>query len=147
MRREPGRLRALISGGDAIFGGTSRCSRGANVHSGTTYFFLTGGHCTNTATTWFADAAHVTTLGTRTGTSFPVNDYGVVRYTGRVSHPSAVNTYPGQLAITGVGTATVGLYVCRSGVTTGVRCGFVTALDASVAYAEGIVTGLIHQRG
>jgi streptogrisin B len=143
VRREPGRLRTLIAGGDGIYGASSRCSLGANVHSGTTYFFVTAGHCTNTATTWYADAAHLTAIGTRTGTSFPVNDYGIVSYTGRIAHPSAVDTYPGLLAVTGVGTPVVGITVCRSGVTTGVRCGVITGLNATVAYAEGTVTGLI----
>ncbi|MFJ8689237.1 S1 family peptidase [Micromonospora wenchangensis] len=143
LRREPGRLRLLIAGGQSIYGGGARCSLGANVHSGSTYYFLTAGHCTAAATTWYADSGQTTVLGTRTGSSFPVNDYGLVRYTGRVSHPSAVYTYPGLLTLNGVGTAYVGQAVCRSGATTGVRCGTVTALNQTVNYAEGSVTGLI----
>ncbi|WP_027343883.1 S1 family peptidase [Hamadaea tsunoensis] len=142
VRHDPGRLRILIAGGDGVYA-TGRCSLGANVHAGTTYYFVTSGHCTGTGTTFYADAAHRTVLGTRTGTSFPVNDYGIVRYTGTVAHPSAVDTYPGLLPIKGVALAYVGMTVCRSGVTTGVRCGIVTALNATVAYAEGVVTGLI----
>ncbi|MBM7079555.1 S1 family peptidase [Micromonospora humida] len=143
VRREPGRLRLLIAGGQSIYGGGAKCSLGANVHSGSTYYFLTAGHCTATATTWYADSGQTTALGTRTGSSFPVNDYGLVRYTGRVSHPSAVYTYPGLLTLNGVGTAYVGQAVCRSGSTTGVRCGTVTALNQTVNYAEGSVSGLI----
>ena len=78
------------------------------------------------AGTWYADSARGTLLGSRTGTSFPGNDYGVVRYTGTVTHPSAVHTYPGQVAINGAGNAYVGQAVCRSGATTGVRCGAVS---------------------
>ncbi|MEV0943609.1 S1 family peptidase [Micromonospora wenchangensis] len=143
LRREPGRLRILIAGGQSIYGGGAKCSLGANVHSGSTYYFLTAGHCTATATTWYADSGQTSVLGTRTGSSFPVNDYGLVRYTARVSHPSAVYTYPGLLTLNGVGTAYVGQAVCRSGATTGVRCGTVTALNQTVNYAEGSVTGLI----
>lgn len=144
IQHEPGRLRVLIAGGQAIYGGSTRCSLGANVHSGTTYFFVTAGHCTNAASTWYADAAHTTVLGTRAGSSFPGNDYGIVRYTNTaISHPSAVYTYPGLLTIKSAGSAPVGARVCRSGSTTGVRCGYVTALNVTVVYPQGTVTGMI----
>ncbi|WP_433112064.1 S1 family peptidase [Micromonospora sp. CA-246542] len=143
LRREPGTLRPLIAAGQGIYGGGSRCSLGANVRSGSTYYVVTAGHCTATVSTWYADSAQTTVLGTRTGTSYPGNDYGLIRYTGRIAHPSAVYTYPGLLTINGPGTAYVGQAVCRSGVTTGVRCGTVTALNQTVNYATGVVYGLI----
>ncbi|MGS2616281.1 S1 family peptidase [Micromonospora sp. LZ34] len=144
LRHQPGQLRILIAGGQAIYGsGGGRCSLGANVHSGSTYYFVTAGHCTAAAATWYADSAHTTTIGSRTGSSFPTNDYGLVRYTGRIAHPSAVYTHPGLLTIYGAGTAYVGQAVCRSGATTGVRCGLVTALNQTVNYAQGSVSGLI----
>ncbi|MEU8316015.1 S1 family peptidase [Micromonospora sp. NPDC048887] len=143
LRHEPGRLRPLIAGGQAVYGGGGRCSLGANVRSGATWYFVTAGHCTRLAATWYADGAGTTVLGSRTGSSFPGNDYGVVRYTGAVAHPSAVHTHPGQVTVTAAGSAYVGQAVCRSGATTGVRCGSVTGLNATVNYAEGSVTGLI----
>ncbi|SBT40442.1 S1 family peptidase [Micromonospora auratinigra] len=143
LRREPGRLRTLIAGGQAIYGGGTRCSLGATVRSGTTWYFVTSGHCATRAGTWYADSASTTVLGTRAGSSFPGNDYGLIRYTGTVTHPSAVYTHPGLLTIQGAGNAVIGQYVCRSGATTGVRCGSVTALNATVNYAEGSVSGLI----
>ncbi|MET8119838.1 S1 family peptidase [Micromonospora sp. NPDC005189] len=143
LRREPGTLRTLIAGGQGIYGGGGRCSLGANVRSGSTYYVITAGHCTTTASAWYADSAQTTVLGTRTATSFPTNDYGLIRYTGRIAHPSAVYTYPGLLTIYGAGNAYVGQAVCRSGVTTGVRCGTVTGLNQTVNYAGGAVTGLI----
>ncbi|MFI7281465.1 S1 family peptidase [Micromonospora chersina] len=143
LRHEPGRLRTLIAGGQAVYGGGGRCSLGANVRSGSTSYFVTAGHCTNLAGTWYADSARTTVLGSRAGTSFPGNDYGVVRYTGTVAHPSAVYTYPGQVTLYGAGNAYVGQAVCRSGATTGVRCGSVTGLNQTVNYAEGAVYGLI----
>ncbi|GAB3086544.1 S1 family peptidase [Micromonospora schwarzwaldensis] len=143
LRHEPGRLRPLIAGGQAIYGGGGRCSLGANVRSGSTWYFVTAGHCTTLGATWYADSASTTVLGSRTGSSFPNNDYGVVRYTGTVAHPSAVYTYPGQVTITAAGNAYVGQAVCRSGSTTGVRCGVVTGLNQTVNYAEGSVAGLI----
>ncbi|RLQ00503.1 S1 family peptidase [Micromonospora sp. CV4] len=144
LRREPGTLRTLIAAGQAIYGGGSRCSLGANVRSGSTYYVVTAGHCTTVAGAWYADSAQTTVLGTRTATSFPNNDYGLIRYTGRIAHPSAVYTYPGLLTIYGAGSAYVGQAVCRSGATTGVRCGTVTGLNQTVNYAGGnVVYGLI----
>ncbi|MBM0232554.1 trypsin-like serine protease [Micromonospora sp. STR1_7] len=144
LRREPGTLRTLIAGGEGIYGGGGRCSLGANVRSGSTYYVITAGHCTAAASTWYADSAQTTVLGTRTATSFPSNDYGLIRHTGRIAHPSAVYTYPGLLPIYGAGNAYVGQAVCRSGATTGVRCGTVTALNQTVNFAGGnVVSGLI----
>lgn len=145
LRHEPGRLTTLIAAGQAIYAaGGGRCSLGANVRSGTTYYVVTAGHCTSSAGTWYADGAQATVLGTRVGSSFPGNDYGLIRYTNTaLSHPSAIYTYPGLVTATGAGNALVGQYVCRSGSTTGVRCGMVTALNATVNYAQGSVTGLI----
>ncbi|MFF0152757.1 S1 family peptidase [Micromonospora sp. NPDC005203] len=143
LRREPGTLRPLIAGGQGIYGGGARCSLGANARSGSTYYVITAGHCTTAAATWYTDGAQTTVLGTRTATSYPTNDYGLIRYTGRIAHPSAVYTYPGLLTIHGPGTAYVGQAVCRSGVTTGVRCGTVTGLNQTVNYATGVIYGLI----
>ncbi|MEU8329129.1 S1 family peptidase [Micromonospora sp. NPDC048839] len=143
LRREPGTLRPLIAGGQGIYGGGARCSLGANARSGSTYYVITAGHCTTAAATWYTDSARTTVLGTRTATSYPTNDYGLIRYTGRIAHPSAVYTYPGLLTIHGPGTAYVGQAVCRSGVTTGVRCGTVTGLNQTVNYATGVIYGLI----
>jgi hypothetical protein len=44
------RFKPLVSAGDAIYGGQYRCSLGFNVVSGTTYYFLTAGHCTHSGT-------------------------------------------------------------------------------------------------
>ncbi|MET0418690.1 MAG: S1 family peptidase [Actinoplanes sp.] len=143
LRREPGTLRTLIAAGQGIYGGGSRCSLGANVRSGSTYYVITAGHCTAAVSAWYADSAQTTVLGTRTATSYPGNDYGLIRYTGRIAHPSAVYTYPGLLTIYGAGTAYVGQAVCRSGSTTGVRCGTVTGLNQTVNYSTGVIYGLI----
>ncbi|BCJ76869.1 serine protease [Catellatospora sp. IY07-71] len=143
LRREPGRLRTMLAGGDAIYGSTARCSLGANARSGSTYYLITAGHCTNSSANWWTNSARTIAIGVRTASSFPGNDYGLVRYTTLLSHPSAVNTYPGLLQLRGIGSAYVGQAVCRSGATTGVRCGVVTALNATVNYPEGTVTGLI----
>jgi len=141
-----GALHKTINGGSAIYGGQYRCSLGFNVQdSSGAYYFLTAGHCTNIASSWYANSSHTTLLGTRSGTSFPGNDYGIVRYsTSYTNHPGSVNLYNGSSQdIASSGTPSVGQTVRRSGSTTGVHSGSVTALNATVNYAEGTVYGLI----
>jgi len=136
---EPGVFSMRLSGGDAIYGGQYRCSLGFNVRSGSTYYFLTAGHCGNIASTWYADSGHTSQLGNTAGSSFPGNDYAIVRYTTTGTPPGTV----GSQDITSSGTPTVGQTVTRRGSTTGIHSGTVTALNATVNYAEGTVTGLI----
>ncbi len=145
LEKMSGTLSKFIRGGDAIYGGQYRCSLGFNVRSGSTYYFLTAGHCTNIASSWYANSSKTTLLGTRSGTSFPGNDYGIVRYsTSYTNHPGNVNLYNGSTQdITSAGNAFVGQAVKRSGSTTGLRSGSVTGTNATVNYAEGTVTGLI----
>ncbi|MFC9973119.1 S1 family peptidase [Spirillospora sp. NPDC127200] len=142
LEHVPGKFSTLISGGQAIYGGGSRCSLGFNVrNSAGTQFFLTAGHCTNLSSTWTNGSV---TLGTRTGSSFPGNDYGIVRYTNTtVPKPGDVYLYPGSQDITSAGNAVVNQSVRRSGSTTQVRSGRVTALNQTVNYPQGTVSGLI----
>jgi streptogrisin B len=51
VERASGVFSPLLSAGDAIYGGQYRCSLGFNVVSGSTYYFLTAGHCGNVANT------------------------------------------------------------------------------------------------
>ncbi|MGI5236909.1 S1 family peptidase [Dactylosporangium sp. CA-139066] len=142
IERLAGALRPTISGGQAIYTGGARCSLGFNVVSGSTYYFLTAGHCTNIGATWTTSSGSV--LGTRAGTSFPGNDYGIVRYASGVTHPGNVSLGGSSTQdITSAANAFVGETVRRSGSTTGVHSGTVTQLNATVTYAEGQVSGLI----
>jgi streptogrisin D len=141
-----GQFTTRITGGDAIFGGSSRCSLGFNVrNSAGTRFFLTAGHCGNIASTWFADSGHTVTLGTVQSSSFPTNDYAIIRYTNTsISTPGMVNLYNGtNQDITTSANAFVGQSVRRSGSTTHVHSGTVQALNATVNYPQGTVFGLI----
>jgi len=146
IEAETGVLSTRISGGQAIYaGGGGRCSLGFNVrNSAGTQFFITAGHCTNISANWYSNSAQTALLGNRTGTSFPGNDYGIVQYNSSVSRPGNVSLYNGSFQdITASGNAFVGQSVRRSGSTTGLRSGSVTALNATVNYAEGSVSGLI----
>jgi len=101
--------------------------------------FLTAGHCTNLGASWSASPGGAQ-IGTRAGTSFPVNDYGIVRYTSTISNPGSVNLYNGSSRdITGSGNVFNGQSLCRSGSTTGLRCGSVTGTSVTVNYAQGPV--------
>jgi streptogrisin D len=143
LKRTKGEFKPFIAGGDAITGGGGRCSLGFNVVKGGEPYFLTAGHCTESISTWSDSDGNV--IGENEGSSFPDNDYGLVKYTADVDHPSEVNLYDGSAQeITGAGEATVGMQVTRSGSTTQVHDGEVTGLDATVNYGNGdIVNGLI----
>jgi len=125
-------FRPLLSGGDAIYGGRYRCSLGFNVVKGSTYYFLTAGHCGKVAKTWYTNASHTTLIGPTIDYSFPKNDYALVRYDNTsLSHPggfSAANAFVGE-------------QVKRTGSTTGTHSGTVTALNVTVRYQGGGTVG------
>ncbi len=132
-----------LIGGQAITTGGSRCSLGFNVRSGSTRSIITAGHCTNIGTSWSGTGG---TIGTRTGTSFPTNDYGIIRVTSSsAASTNLVDRYNAgaDVAVTGAATATVGMAVCRSGSTTGWHCGSVTAVNQTVCYSQGCVYQMI----
>ncbi|MGK5548012.1 S1 family peptidase [Streptomyces sp. URMC 127] len=143
VKRSPTKLTRFIAGGDGIWGAQFRCSLGFNVkRAGKPDGFLTAGHCGQAEAAWRASNGGPVIARTEAWT-FPGRDYAIAAYpaTGAVDHPSAVN--PGLRPITGVGTATVGQAISRSGSSTGLKTGTVTALNATVNYKEGQVTGLI----
>ncbi|MFS0696134.1 S1 family peptidase [Streptomyces nitrosporeus] len=142
--RSEGEFKPLIAGGDAIWGDGGRCSLGFNVVKDGEPYFLTAGHCTEAITSW-SDAQGGTEIGANEASSFPGDDYGLVKYASGVEHPSEVDLYDGSAqAIARAGEATVGMRVTRSGSTTQVHDGEVTALDATVNYGNGdVVDGLI----
>lgn len=140
IKHTPGEITPLIQGGDAIYAsGGWRCSLGFNARNGAgTYYFLTAGHCTDGFPSWRDGASNY--LGPTTGSSFPGNDYGIVRHDNSLSKPGTANGYD----ITGAGTPYVGQYLYRDGSTTGMRGGSVTGLNATVNYGNGdYVYGLI----
>ncbi|NIL44144.1 S1 family peptidase [Salinispora arenicola] len=131
-----------ISGGEAIYADRGgRCSLGFNVRRGGTYYFLTAGHCTDGASGWSSNTER---LGVTAGSSFPGDDYGIVRYDSNTAQPGNVYLYNGRYQeITSASDAYIGQRVQRSGSTTGLHSGTVTALNATVNYREGTVRGLI----
>ena len=142
LQRVPGTFSPLITGGDAIFGSRFRCSLGFNVVSGSTFYFLTAGHCGKAEPTWWTSANHSTLLGSTVAATFPGKDYALVRYDASFTdHPGTV---AGNHDITHAANAFVGEAVTRTGSTTGTHTGVVTALNVTVHYTGGgTVRGLI----
>ncbi|GIJ32527.1 MULTISPECIES: S1 family peptidase [Micromonospora] len=133
---EAPRLLYDVRGGDAYYMG-GRCSVGFSVTGG----FVTAGHCgrTGTATQGYNQVAQ----GTFRGSSFPGNDYGWVQTNSNWTPQPWVNNYSGgNVTVAGSTEAAVGAAVCRSGSTTGWRCGTIQAKNQTVNYAEGSVSGL-----
>ncbi|MDF6018057.1 S1 family peptidase [Streptomyces sp. JH34] len=145
IKRTPGTFNKLIAGGQAIYAGGGRCSLGFNVRSGSTYYALTAGHCTEIGSTWYTNSGQTTTLGTRAGSSFPTNDYGLIRHSNSAAADGRVYLYNGSYQdITSAANPSVGQSVKRSGSTTGVHSGTVTGLNATVNYGGGdVVYGMI----
>ncbi|MEU1281327.1 S1 family peptidase [Streptomyces sp. NPDC005805] len=143
INRVPGVFTKEVAGGDAIYGGGSRCSAAFNVSKGTARYFVTAGHCTNLSASWSATSGGAA-VGTREGTSFPTNDYGLVRYTDGSQPAGNVNLYNGGYQdITSAADAVVGQSISKSGSTTKVTSGTVTAVNVTVNYGDGPVYNMV----
>jgi S1-C subfamily serine protease len=133
-----------VIGGDAIYGSRYRCSLGFNVRSGSTYYFLTAGHCGKAEPTWWTSQNHTTLLGNTVSATFPGRDYALVQYAS--SYYSSLDTrgLAGNVDISAAANAFVNENVTRDGSTTGIHTGKVTALNVTVHYqGGGTVRGLI----
>ncbi|TLS24187.1 hypothetical protein PpBr36_09134 [Pyricularia pennisetigena] len=127
-----------IRGGDAYRIGSSRCSVGFSVTTG----FVSAGHCGNVGTS--VQTSTGASLGSFAGKVFPGSaDMAFIRTVSGHTLTGTINGYGrGNLPVSGSTAAGVGSSICRSGSTTGVYCGTVGALGATVNYAQGSVTGL-----
>ncbi|WP_037766766.1 S1 family peptidase [Streptomyces sp. FXJ7.023] len=146
MERVQGTFTTRLNGAQPILSTAGRCSAGFNVTDGTDDFILTAGHCGPTGSVWFGDDKGDREVGKTVSGSFPGDDFSLVEYAGGKAGDSADVVAVGDgkgVRITGVGEPAVGQRVFRSGSTSGLRDGRVTALDATVNYPEGTVTGLI----
>jgi streptogrisin C len=127
-----------IRGGDQfVINGNTLCSVGFSVAGG----FVTAGHCggVGSPTLGFNNVSQ----GTFRGSSFPGNDYAWVQTNGNWTPQPWVNNYAGgNVTVAGSQDAAVGASVCRSGRTTGWRCGTIQAREQTVNYAQGAVYGL-----
>ena len=135
IKRAKGEFKPFLGAGDAIYGSGFRCSVGFNVRSRGTHYFLTAGHCAEEVGAWYTNSGRTTRIGPTVKSSFPGNDYALVRY------DNTSLTHQGGYS---VGDARVGQRVTRDGSSTGVHSGRVEALDVSVRYrGSGTVRGMI----
>ncbi|PSL53907.1 streptogrisin C [Saccharothrix carnea] len=128
-----------IRGGDQyVINGNTLCSVGFSVNNGG---FVTAGHCGGTGSPTLGH--NNVAQGTFAGSSFPENDYAWVRTNSNWTPTPYVNNYSGgSVAVAGSQEAGVGASVCRSGRTTGWRCGTVQAKNVTVNYSGRLVHGL-----
>lgn len=139
----------VVGGEKWVPGSESPCSIGFAVTGADgSKGFLTAGHCTNDA-----DQPAYGKDGTRVGTSnrggsHSVNaaegDFGLVGVDqAGWALSSRVSGYgSGDVTVTGAEEGVVGTSVCRSGQTSGWRCGKITKVDQSVDYGNVVINGL-----
>ncbi|WP_228471363.1 S1 family peptidase [Streptomyces alkaliphilus] len=126
---------AGVVGGDPFYVGNARCSIGFSVHGG----FVTAGHCGATGSAvrgW--DNTHI---GHVRGRVWPGSDMAWVDVgSGWWTVPVVLGwgTVPDRL-VRGSSPVPVGSSICRSGSTTGWRCGTLTAVNQTVQYSSGEV--------
>ncbi|GAB3172994.1 streptogrisin C [Micromonospora palomenae] len=127
-----------VRGGDAYFiNNAGRCSVGFSVVGG----FVTAGHCGQPGDR--TTGANRVAQGTFAASSFPGDDWAFVEVNNQWTPQGVVNDFNGgTVPVNGSTEAPVGASICRSGSTTGARCGVVQAKNATVNYPEGTVTGL-----
>ncbi|GIF17982.1 streptogrisin C [Actinoplanes tereljensis] len=127
-----------IRGGDQyVINGNTLCSVGFAVAGG----FVSAGHCggTGSPTLGYNNVSQ----GTFAGSSFPGNDYSWIRTNGNWTSQPWVNNYSGgNVVVAGSADAAIGSSICRSGRTTGWRCGTLLGRNETIVYAQGSVSGL-----
>ena len=140
---EPRPLADLV-GGEVIYapdGG--RCSIGFLATRGSTAYVITAGHCTRLGGTWTGFDGSV--IGPVADTSYPGNDFGIIQVaSGSWTPTGAVSDYAGgRVRVTGSTEAVVGASTCRSGSSSGYRCGAILTKNQSVNYGNGeVIDGL-----
>ncbi|MDQ1743622.1 MAG: hypothetical protein QOE23_1961 [Pseudonocardiales bacterium] len=131
-------------GGDWVYTASgTRCVLGFNVRdSNNIYYFLVSTRCPTSTGVWYANSARTTVLGNTVSSA--AGDVALVKYADQtVSRSGTVDLYntTSQDILTAA-SAYVGEPVKRSG-SVGVHSGTVLALNVTVNYAEGSITGLI----
>ncbi|MFF0147497.1 trypsin [Amycolatopsis sulphurea] len=138
---KPRTLAAGTVGGDPYYiNGNVRCSIGFSVQGG----FVSAGHCGRAGSSvagWDGSA-----MGSFAGSSFPGNDYSFISVgDGWWTTPVVLGWGTvGDRLVRGSEVAPAGSSVCRSGSTSHWHCGTVIALNETINYAEGAVSGMTH---
>ena len=122
------------------------CSVGFPVSQGTTNGFVSAGHCGDAGENVFYEPSQWTLgvkLGSFAASKFPQpgqtgNDYAWVRLD--AGHTTSAIVYgwgKGDVTVRGSTEAAVGAALCRSGRTSGWRCGTIEAKNQTVNYSSG----------
>jgi streptogrisin C len=123
------------------------CSIGFTVTKGTTPGYVSAGHCGNAGENVYLELTPQWTLGPQIGTfsasNFPQpggtgNDYSWVQVS--AGHTLSATVYgwgSGDVTVKGSTAFGVGTAVCRSGRTSGWRCGTIDAVNQTVNYSSG----------
>jgi streptogrisin C len=137
-----------LRGGEAYYvNGSTRCSIGFPVTKGGKGGkegkdgFVSAGHCgkPGAKTTGHNRAAQ----GRVKQRSFPGNDYGWVEVnSGWKARPYVKGAGGANVNVAGFDEVPEGSSVCRSGSTSGWRCGTIEQHDATITYEQGTVRGL-----
>ncbi|GAB2508686.1 S1 family peptidase [Lysobacter humi (ex Lee et al. 2017)] len=131
----------IVGGLEYRINGSSLCSIGFSVTRSGTRGFATAGHCGSAG-------ASVTVSGQSVGTfqasRFPTNDRAWVSVSSSHSLYGLVYNYStgAYVPVRGSSEAAIGAALCRSGRTTGWKCGSITAKNVTVNYSVGPVYGL-----
>lgn len=133
-----------IRGADRYSMPNGSCSVGFAVTRGTETGFATAGHCAPAGTqAWTGPSNYL--IGTVIASQFPGADIAWIRndYPGYWAVRPWTNLYNGtNRNVIGNMEAPVGAAICRSGATTGWRCGSMVAKNATVNTTGGLVYGL-----
>jgi streptogrisin C len=132
----------FMDGGDAI--NFSTCSAGFNLRNPSTGqgYLLTAGHCVSAGSSTYGQGGVF--FGTVLESFFPTYDDAIIRADnpGYWIQGPWVDTNPsngGVIVITGFTDAPVGTAICKSGITTKLTCGNITAKNETVIF-DGVNT-------
>lgn len=135
---------AQVDGGSALNSHNGmRCSVGFQASARLQQYVITAGHCTAFGGEWVG--LNGEPIGRSTESTYPDNDFGLVRMESMLPSGSAVvlGDRGARIPVTGSAPAPIGASVCRSGANTGWRCGVIESVDQSVSYERDVVNGLV----
>lgn len=131
-----------IRGGDEFHrptgdGWVTLCSIGFAVQGG----FVTAGHCGSAGNA--VTAPDGAALGTYRASTFPGHDWAWVATNSNWTPTPTVNNYAGgTTSVAGSAEQGIGAAVCRSGRTTGWRCGVIQEKNVTINYGSGDIPGM-----
>jgi len=123
------------------------CSIGFNVTQGTTPGYVSAGHCGTAGEPVYLELSPQWTIGPKIGSfaasKFPQpgqtgNDWSWVKVdAGNTQPPTVYGWGKGDATVHGSTAAGVGAAICRSGRTSGWKCGTIEATGVTVSYSTG----------